>query len=610
MQNSPKSTLLKIALSLYSQEIPFIPLNGKIPVIKGWQKHCETLPTKEQKKIYLSKINDSIGLPLGPCSGVIAIDIDTTDKKELSIITKILPTSPIVKVGKKGETRFYKYDGETPKKIKRGNRMIIELLSTGNQTVLPPSIHPETQNPYRYTSKHRIENFDLSKLPSLPTGILDKIDRAISKGNSTVSNNALMATSRNDQLKSMVVAMLHEGKKDSDTIANDILDYDLRNHKPALFKDKKEPICKSDPFSNALQFVANIRTSITKEGDTLPSTKSHLNSISTDIEVLTLGEFLEPDRFPPRIPVVEGLMNQQELHLCSAPAKAGKTILQINLAIAVARGESFLGTFKTHKGKVLIIQTEVAATNFQSRLNQVTNTDIDDIGDLIFISSNRVKLDTEEGLEKLEQIIKRCDPKLIILDPFYTLHDSDEDRSSEIAPVLTNLREVIIRSNTTCLLIHHQGKGVANNNQVGHKHRGSSSLADVPDGSWSLNKSQDNQKATLSFELRNHQSPLPMRLTLGKDLRWLSDGFTDIESTALTVQIVKEESSTLGEVTSKELVDHLMAKFQLSKKTVQNKIKDAVRAKALHFRKDGRNKFYTSALEQVPRDINDPKEPY
>lgn len=595
MQNSSRSTLLKIAQSLYLRQIPFIPLKGKIPITKSWQKHCNTLPSPSEKKLYLSKIENSIGLPLGPCSGVIAIDIDSTDEEEVRIIEKLLPPSPIVKVGKKGETRFYKYNGEQAKKLSRGGRMVIELLSTGNQTVLPPSIHPDTKKPYYYKTKHKIESYDLSKLSALPNGIMDEIDRAIPTDKSNSSSSLQGGTSRNDKLKSMAVAMLHECKKDTDTIAFEIFDYDLRNHKPPLFEDKSEPICKSDPLSNAIQFVANIRTSITKDGNPLPS-KSNRNDIdSKKIEVLTLGEFLEPDRFPPRIPIVEGLMNQQELHLCSAPAKAGKTLLQINLAIAVARGESFLGRFKTHSGKVLIIQTEVAARNFQSRLQQVTDTNIKDIKDMIFISSDRVKLDTAEGLKKLEKIIKICNPALIILDPFYTLHDSDEDRSSEIAPVLTSLREVIIKTNTTCLLIHHQGKGVANNNQVGHKHRGSSSLADVPDGSWSLNKSQDNKKATLSFELRNHQSPLPMRLTLGEDLRWRSDGFTDPESTILTVQIVKQELETLGEVTSKVLVDHLTTNFQLSKKTVQNKIKDAVRAKALLFRKDGRNKFYTSA---------------
>lgn len=594
MKNSLNERLVKLARLYFKKKLPVIPLNGKAAYTSGWTKHSEVFPTKDEIRYYLSEIKSSIGLVLGKCSGLIAVDIDSTNEEELAIIHELLPESPIVKIGKKGETRFYRFNGEGRRKVKTKNGMAIELLSSGNQTVLPPSIHPDTQKPYRYKDyNYTLLRYDLSKLPVLPDDVFDEIQRRLKGTKSILPQKSLSPTNgRNDQLKSMAVAMLCEGKKSLKEIATELYEYDRLNHSPPLFSDKSEGVyITKKPLYNALGFTANIQDSIKKHGLTENYTPSE------DIEILSLGEYCEPDRFPPLNPIVEGLINHEELHLLTAPAKAGKTVLQLNLAVAVARGGRFLN-HETHKGKVLIIQTEVGPSNFRNRLLKVIGEKgLDDIKNSIFISSNRVRLDTPAGLVALEKTIKQYYPSLLILDPFYTLHQIDEDKSSAVAPVLSNLRDIVIRTKIACLLIHHQGKGGGGASQVGHKARGSSSFADVPDGSWSMSKGSDPKTATLSFELRNVETPLPIQLILDENLTWQSNGFAN-ETNNLTIDSIADFLSEEGELSAGELVSRLEQLHGVSKRTIQNKIKLSEDAGKIQGHRKGKNKFYSSAKEQ------------
>lgn len=595
------SELHRLAIRYFKKKIPVIPVEDKEARLSAWSELCNEFPGQQKINNILEKFKKpnitGYAIPLGPCSGLIAVDVDSTNEEELKIIYDLLPESPIVKIGKKGETRFYKYNGENEiKSIRTKHGTAIEFFGNRKYTVIPPSRHPDTKVSYRWKDIGKtILKTNLTSLPVFPNELWNEIERKLKPEVFSFQKKASanLSGGRNDQLKSMAVAMLAESKKTLKKIAAELDSYDKRNHSPPLFSDKDESVCVSqDSLTNAIKFVANIEESV--EGKI-----HHISRQSPQkINVLSLGEFLEEDRFPVLRPIVEGLVNAEELHLFSAAAKSGKTMLQINLAIAVASGTPFLRKFKTHKGKVLIIQTEVSEGNFQKRVRKIVGDDYKEIKNSILISNNRPKIDTEEGLLLLDQIIKEHNPLLVILDPLYTLHTSNEDSSSEIAPVLTNLREVIIKNKTSCLLIHHQGKGGGTSANVGHRHRGSSSLADVPDANWSLNKTSDPKVSTLSLELRNEESPLPMKIIRGDDLRFSYDGYAmEVKATVDSISEILEES---GELTSSDLNKIIRDKFDVSKRTAQNKINDAKEANLIRERKDGKNVFYSSVKGKTP----------
>lgn len=140
------------AQKYWAKNLPAIPLmkEHKRPAIHRWQTYADIMPTEEERAAWLSNFPDgNIGLPMGPASGLVAIDIDTEDQNVIRVLESVLPPSPWVRVGRKGSVRVYRFSGQRTTRIKGADGgMICEILSKGTQFVLPPSIHPDTKMPY------------------------------------------------------------------------------------------------------------------------------------------------------------------------------------------------------------------------------------------------------------------------------------------------------------------------------------------------------------------------------------------------------------------------------------------------------------------------------
>uniref|UniRef100_UPI0035C8663B phage/plasmid primase, P4 family n=1 Tax=Palleronia sp. TaxID=1940284 RepID=UPI0035C8663B len=150
--------------------------------------------SEEERTAFLRTYpNGNIGMPLGPCSGMVAIDIDTDDPRAIAVLDRLLPPSPGERVGKKGMVRMYRYRGEKTTRFQAGGGMLCEILSKGTQVVLPPSIHPETKVPY-YANAPLYEI--ASALPFLPMGIEEPIRSGLIDAGFEVGaqNNTKVAT--------------------------------------------------------------------------------------------------------------------------------------------------------------------------------------------------------------------------------------------------------------------------------------------------------------------------------------------------------------------------------------------------------------------------------
>ncbi len=136
----------------YAAGLPVIPLRprNKMPDLTGWTQYGSRMPNEMEQIDWLASFpKGNIGLPLGPASGLCMIDIDTEDEGLIETILEILPPSPWKRVGKKGMALAYRFQQQRNFKLRGPDgEMILEFLGLGNQVVLPPSIHPETQQPY------------------------------------------------------------------------------------------------------------------------------------------------------------------------------------------------------------------------------------------------------------------------------------------------------------------------------------------------------------------------------------------------------------------------------------------------------------------------------
>jgi P4 family phage/plasmid primase-like protien len=140
------------APTYWAAGLPVIPLRerNKMPDINQWSIYGSRMPSEIEQQHWLASFpRGNIGLPFGPASGLCAIDIDTEDQALVAAILDILPATPWVRVGKKGMGLIYLWEGQKNFKLRGADGgMICEFLGMGNQMVMPPSIHPETQMPY------------------------------------------------------------------------------------------------------------------------------------------------------------------------------------------------------------------------------------------------------------------------------------------------------------------------------------------------------------------------------------------------------------------------------------------------------------------------------
>jgi hypothetical protein len=207
-------------------------------------------------------------------------------------------------------------------------------------------------------------------------------------------------------------------------------------------------------------------------------------------------------------PIVDGLINNEEFVLLHAAGKTGKSMLALNIGLAVATGRDVLG-FETRISKVVYVQTELAYGSLKDRIEAMligTDESGYDLAAANFhIACDRIRIDKPGGIELLKKAVTDIAASLLIIDPLYDLHGKNEDSSTEMAPLLAEIRSIARDCSCAVLLIHHQGKrGEGYSSHAGHACRGSSSFADVPDSSISLTK--DKGSFCLKAIFRNRPS--------------------------------------------------------------------------------------------------------
>lgn len=230
------------------------------PYIAGWAQYCDRLPTLEEASAFIaSDIDSNISLCLGAASGVIALDLDATDPTVLDLVVPILPPSPVEKVGSKGWTRFFKYNGEHSQQIKYNGEVVIEILSTSKKTTIPNSIHPKTGEPYKWQG---LGLLDVSKadLPFLPPFLLAHIQdklrftQHLEMTPSTIVQKQVV-NGRTIELSRLTMQLIEE-RVDVQSALKKLIEFDMQTNAVPKFSDLQDQR-QPDPLTNALKFYSD-----------------------------------------------------------------------------------------------------------------------------------------------------------------------------------------------------------------------------------------------------------------------------------------------------------------------------------------------------------------
>ncbi len=129
-------------LSLGFSVIPLVP-NSKEP-LRPWREFQKRHATEaEIRKWWSDCPTANIGLVCGKLSRIVAIDSDGIEALQ-RLKSMNLNSSIAVITGSGSRHDYFKYNGEEPKRIWKGNEAHQEIFlrSEGEYVVAPPSVHP------------------------------------------------------------------------------------------------------------------------------------------------------------------------------------------------------------------------------------------------------------------------------------------------------------------------------------------------------------------------------------------------------------------------------------------------------------------------------------
>lgn len=150
-----------------------LPLEGKRPLVKNWPAYCDNLPKYETRAEWLTSFpNAGIGLALGKelVEGYRLAGIDTDDERFVPLVEAVVGAEAPTKIGKKGKTFIVLV--EKAKSVKStafytaSGVQAIDMLISGKQTAIPPSVHPDTGEPYRWHGRPLLD-YPLDQIPRL-----------------------------------------------------------------------------------------------------------------------------------------------------------------------------------------------------------------------------------------------------------------------------------------------------------------------------------------------------------------------------------------------------------------------------------------------------------
>lgn len=181
--------------------------------------------------------------------------------------------------------------------------------------------------------------------------------------------------------------------------------------------------------------------------------------------------------------LIDGVLRKGHKMLISGPSKAGKSFLQIELAIAIAEGKKWL-QWNCAQGRVMYVNLELDRASCLHRFKDVYTA-------LGWEPSHLNNIDIwnlrgqSAPMDKLApRLIRRAKEKnyaAVIIDPIYKVITGDENSASEMAKFCNQFDKIAKELECAVIYCHHHSKGVQGGKRAMDRASGSGVFARDPD---------------------------------------------------------------------------------------------------------------------------------
>jgi AAA domain len=176
--------------------------------------------------------------------------------------------------------------------------------------------------------------------------------------------------------------------------------------------------------------------------------------------------------------LIQDLWTDQAVGILGGEPKCCKSFLALDMAVSVASGAACLRQFPVRRhGSVLLFPAEDSLAIVRQRLEGIAtaaHVPFDSLA-VEVITAPSLRLDTPSDRDRLSHTVQARRPILLILDPLIRLHRVDENDATQIAALLSYLRQLQRQFQLAVVLVHHARKD-SHASRPGQALRGSSEL--------------------------------------------------------------------------------------------------------------------------------------
>ncbi len=330
-----------------------------------------------------------------------------------------LPATPSVRTGGDGQHRYFALPGGTNAACSAGKLASgLDIRTHGGYAVLPPSVH-ESGRAYEWAIR-----CEPAPCPPWLLALVIEPERAAQANTSMIPPGR-----RHDHLLSLAGTLRQKNVAPAAIEA-------------ALLAENAARCYPPKPEAEVCELAADICARYNPQAA----------AAAKGFTLTPLCELLaRPDRAEDWL--WDGRLACGTVSLVAAKPKVGKSVLARNLALAVARGEDFLGR-ATKRGEVIYLALEERDEEVKADFRALGATG----NEPIFVHADTAP---EGGIAALTGLVRQRRPVLVVIDPIVRLaRFRDEGAYAEVYAALGPLVDLAREAGSHILLLHHAGKSL------------------------------------------------------------------------------------------------------------------------------------------------------
>ena len=215
-------------------------------------------------------------------------------------------------------------------------------------------------------------------------------------------------------------------------------------------------------------------------------------------DIVPLSEALKDP--PPLADVlIQGILRKGHKMLISGPSKAGKSFFLMELAMALANGQKWIG-FQCRKSRVLYINFEIDSASCIHRFMDIraalieNGADYSHSEDLMVWNLRGHAMPLNEMVPKITAKCKDFNLDVILVDPIYKVLMGDENNASDMGAFCNEFDKIANLLHCSVIYCHHHSKGAQGFKKAMDRASGSGVFARDPDAQLDMLEIETNQE--------------------------------------------------------------------------------------------------------------------